>query len=754
MSSRAQSTNTDYELHTLGWKSFQDLCISLTREIFGQTVQIFNSSKDGGRDGAFYGVWDPADQKSELSGSFTFQCKFISSPHKILQSSHIEDEYDKAKILAGKGLCDNYILLTNYSISALSEATIRARFLSIHGIKEFRLFGKEWISQQIRESTRLRMHVPRIYGLGDLSQILDERVYEQAKEIIFSMKNTLSKFVVTEPYRKSVDALLEHGIVVLIGEAASGKSTIAASLSVAAADQWKTLAIKIVEPSDFKRHWNPNENRQFFWIDDAFGATQFQKNRTQEWNHLFPLMAAAVKNGARIVMTSRDYIFKAAFQVLKISEFPLLGISQVVIQVQELSKNEREQILYNHIKLGNQPRLVKTQLKPHLPSIATNNSFTPEMARRLGSAQFTRQLSIDKDALIEFISKPMEFLKEIIRTLDPESRAVLGLIFMRGGRMSVSFTLTDKEKEVVEIMSASIQGVRDALRALEGSFIQIIKSEGSAYWVFTHPTIADAYSSLISSDAQLLDVYLEKTPIDKLIYEISCGEVELQGHKVIVPHDKYPVIAKRLGELKDRGQWISFLSYRCDKSFLQNHFIRPEIKESIVRVYSYFHACGELSLLSRLHQFGLLPEEWRVECVSKISDLAIETPDGDFLSLDRIRGLLTAAEIETIMVRVRTELMPIIDDVIYNWKNSCPDNQAGSYFEPLESSLRDFKEYFKSEEDVVQEFQSALDAVTDVKEEMIKQTDQDLDDDPSLYSSSALAESLQERDIFDDVDGD
>ena len=31
------------------------------------------------------------------------------------------------------------------------------------------------------ESKRLRMLVPRVYGLGDLSQILDDRAYKQAK---------------------------------------------------------------------------------------------------------------------------------------------------------------------------------------------------------------------------------------------------------------------------------------------------------------------------------------------------------------------------------------------------------------------------------------------------------------------------------------------------------------------------------------------------------------------------------------------
>jgi hypothetical protein len=44
-----------YDLHDLGWNSFQHLCLTITREIFGQTVESFLGSGDGGRAGAFTG---------------------------------------------------------------------------------------------------------------------------------------------------------------------------------------------------------------------------------------------------------------------------------------------------------------------------------------------------------------------------------------------------------------------------------------------------------------------------------------------------------------------------------------------------------------------------------------------------------------------------------------------------------------------------------------------------------------------------
>jgi hypothetical protein len=51
-------------------------------------------------------------------------------------------------------------------------------------------------------------------------------------------------------------------------------------------------------------------------------------------------------------MTSRDYIYRRARNDLKEGAFPLLRESQVVIDVHDLTQDERQQTLYNHIRLG------------------------------------------------------------------------------------------------------------------------------------------------------------------------------------------------------------------------------------------------------------------------------------------------------------------------------------------------------------------------------------------------------------------
>ena len=145
------------------------------------------------------------------------------------------------------------------------------------------------------------------------------------------------------------------------------------------------------------------------------GATQFDWSSGAGWNRVFPHIHAAIRRGAKVLFTSRDYIYRSARQNLKESSFPMLRESQVVIQVERLSREEREQILYNHIRLGRQPKQFKTQIKPYLPGVAAHHRFSPEIARGFVIRSSPSIWEYGKRHSDEFVEKPIELLCEIIR---------------------------------------------------------------------------------------------------------------------------------------------------------------------------------------------------------------------------------------------------------------------------------------------------------------------------------------------------
>lgn len=443
-----------YDLHRLGWNSFQQLCLTIAREVLGQTVQSFLDSNDAGRDGAFVGSWTPVPGQ-HLSGNFVIQCKFSSKADCLLTKSDMADEIPKVRKLVAGGLCDVYVLMTNAGVSGKQEAQIRTELIGA-GAKHVLIYGPTWIEDQIKENTRLRMLVPRVYGLGDLSQILDERAYAQARAVLESLREDLAKVVITDSYRKAVKALDEHGFVLLIGEPAAGKTTIASMLAMAAADKWKSSILKLADPAKVVERWNVGEPSQFFWIDDAFGVTQYESPLVHGWNHCLAQVKAMLRQGAKIVMTSRDYIYKRARHDLKESAFPLLSESQIVIDVHDLSDLEKQQILYNHLKLGKQPVTFRSDIEPHLEYMAAHPRFIPETARRIADPLFTKDLYVGEYHLGQFVEKREQLLLEVIPGLDANSKAALGLIYMRKDHLESPVTLKGAEQQALERLGSTL----------------------------------------------------------------------------------------------------------------------------------------------------------------------------------------------------------------------------------------------------------------------------------------------------------
>jgi hypothetical protein len=245
----------------LGWKAFQDLAAAICTEVLGQTVEYYLPQKDGGRDGAFAGRW--RSKADLMKGRFCIQCKYTAQANKNLSArTFLREEAPKIKKLVNAGKCDIYILLTNYSLTHQQRDLIEDSLAAV-GVKHVRIFSKEWIVIQIQKTSRLRMMVPRVYGLGDLGAILEQNAVAQGQLILASMGDELQKFVITKAYRRAASALSDHGFVILLGAPAAGKSTIAACLSLAALDRWKHETIKIAGPSEFVQHWVPGPTKRF-----------------------------------------------------------------------------------------------------------------------------------------------------------------------------------------------------------------------------------------------------------------------------------------------------------------------------------------------------------------------------------------------------------------------------------------------------------------------------------------------------------
>ena len=726
-------------------------------------MESFLDSNDGGRDGAFAGRWNPTGNE-DLTGQFVIQCKFTAKINQILRPSDLSDELTKVRKLVQQNLCDSYVLMTNAGVSGRNAEKIES-LLRRAGVRHVVLFGSTWINQQISENKRLRMLVPRIYGLGDLSQILDERAYAQARAILESLREELGKVVVTGSYQKAAAALDMHGFVLLIGEPAAGKTTIASMLAMAAADQWSASVLKLDNPGKVVEHWNPDEPSQFFWVDDAFGVAQYESFLVHSWNHVLPQIKTMLRKDAKIVMTSRDYIYNRARKELKEGAFPLFEESQVVIDVHNLSGDEKKQILYNHIKLGRQSRAFRTRIKPHLESVASHDRFIPEIARRLGDPLFTKDLNLSEYHLGQFIEKRERFLQEILQGLDDQSKAALALIYMRNDRLESPIDLQMSEEEALKRLGSNLGGCVTALEALNGSLVLHFYIGGDSIWRFKHPTIGDAYAAILSQSPELLGIFVQGSAPEKLVEQVTCGDVGIEK-AVIIPKVLFPMMLDKLSKFSTskryKSEYLSnwgakwavqrFLARRCSKEFLSLYL--EEHAELLTKVSDpglYLNSVPEVSLAVRLHQLGLLPEENRRKFVETVSKYAIDGDDLYALDDEDIQSLFDDHEFEELLQNLRTRLLPRLDEVRREVElNHGASDPPDEHMQPLLESFEKLMEHFGDDAYAAEIIQRETDLA---KQWILENTLEEPDRKHRVLGQVETTEKPNSsRSIFDDVD--
>jgi hypothetical protein len=586
------------------------------------------------------------------------------------------------------------------------------------------------------------------------------------------MREDLSKVVLTSVYSSAVKALDDHGFVLLLGEPAAGKTTVAAMLAMASIDAWKASTLKLERSAQMTEHWNPEEPKQFFWIDDAFGVTQYESPLVLDWNRIFPKVKAMIGAGARVVLTSRDYIYRRAKETLKESAFPVMHESQVVIDVHDITQNERRQILYNHIKLGKQPTSFRRAIKPFLETIASHPRFTPETARRLGDPIFTQNLVLMQTGVDAFVERQEQFLREVIQGLDKHSQASLALIFMRNGALESPLTLRESESSALARLGGDLGETIKALQALQGSLTVHVKEDGRSIWTFKHPTVGDAYGSLVLAHPELMDIYVEGAPPEKLIATITCGDVGLEG-AVIVPAGLYQPVTAKLSSFLDAASaqpgsmasWHAkrttyrFLAGRCDRAFLKFYMERhAELLERVSDPGLALSASPEVELSLTLFRFGLLPEANRKKFVEVVTQYTVDGADGYALQKKEIRAMFTPEEIDHLRARLLEELLPNLGEARSAWADDYDgDDDPESHMEPFLEFLAAIESEFPGDSDVAEavdaEIESAQEWVAEVTsdaEEGLEASDFGEAYEPDDYSPAGA--SSPERSVFEDID--
>ena len=121
-----------------------------------------------------------------------------------------------------------------------------------------------------------------------------------------------------------------------------------------------------------------------FIADDAFGRTEYDPTRTSRWEADLDLVLHRLDGRHWLIWTSRKHILERACEKMdaqgKARSFPDPGA--VLVDVSELSVEERALILFRHARSVSLEREAKALVRKHAGEIIEDAEFTPERIRR------------------------------------------------------------------------------------------------------------------------------------------------------------------------------------------------------------------------------------------------------------------------------------------------------------------------------------------------------------------------------------
>ena len=656
---RAHGPWSDLALHTIGWRAFQDLCSQICEVVLSRPVEIFREAQDGGQDAVFL---IPSGTESPPIG--TVQCKHTSDAMKALKISDLNAEIENVEVLIKAGQADTYVFMTNMSVDAPVAAAMRARLRAL-GVRKPHILGRQYIVRVIRTSARLRALVPQVYGLGDLTSIVDERLSEQSRALLDSWIPKLRTYVPTQAHRDAVNAISAHGVVLLLGNPSSGKSAIGAIVSTIASENPDSTILALTSPRDFEAGWNPNDPGRFFWIDDAFGSNVLRDDYVQDWASAFAKLRAAIKHGNRFLLTSRKHIYEAARRRLGQRNLARFADGSAVVDVGELTFEEKAQILYNHVNFGEQSQSWRSSVKPHLAAVASVRDFLPGIAERLGDPNFTKGLAPRESSLVRFMKEPTEHLIDTVSALDDQLQAALILVYVHQAGFDPSDHDVLAAQSVAELTGYSLAKIQDCFAELKGSFLKL----SGTRWTFAHPTISDALTEILRQKPHMMAALIRGATIDTILSSFTCERSPLIRDALVIPTTLDNALVARLGhnpdELHRNWMLFHFLSYRASEPVFAKAIQQfPNLLRRSCWTTDLAGSNPQIAAYARAHHLGVLPDDLRWKAANILEFAVLTDLDTSCFDEPEMLALIPPLRLVGMGLALRATVLPSLEERI------------------------------------------------------------------------------------------
>jgi hypothetical protein len=354
------------------------------------------------------------------------------------------------------------------------------------------------------------------------------------------------------------------------------------------------------------------------------------------------------------------------------------------------------------------------------------------------------------------MERPMAFLNDVLRQLEPGPRAAMACVYLAGSELAAPVQLTPALMEAVQRLGASESSTMTAFAALDGTFLQLsTNADGDPVWRFRHPTIREGFATVVAADANAVGIFIDGLSDGELLQQIDCGGATTRGELVRVPASLYPRVVPRVVISDAKESWANpfaqFIQHRCSAEFLCAWSSAHESDLTrLLRFGPYLSAYWEPGVLGVLHRAGALPEHVRRKAVELLAEEALEVLDGGWLK-DPVSALFSGEERDELLADFRTITLPHLErEIDLSADGYDSSMEPESRYEEARDAVSAYKEAFAGDTEVI----ALLDAGEAYVAQQIEWAHSDWGPAPSPRLSGRASGQQRlsgGRDEFDDI---
>lgn len=499
-----------FNLLSISDAEFEELCC----DIIG--VKLFDDVKHGrkGKDSGIDGIL------AIEGGNVYLQAKqYKSDGYSALKHIVAANEAANAQKLKE---CGRYFLMTTCEMSAQQREEIVALYGGV-----IKSVNDVWSGEDIRATLEkpeykwvLRRHYNLwLSGVEALESFLGDGSDSKSEALLEDIQEDLKHTIHLEWYEAAAKMLEENRVIVITGQAGTGKTTLAKQLVV---DYVFNRGYKFVT-SDydigvFERQLSiAGSKKILFYLDDFLGANCLNVIADNRDSQIVNFIKRIRRNeNCRLILTSRTNIIKeASNQYHKIAESSIEKLSFQIVD-SKICRIDKAKILYNQMFFGDVEVAAKDCVREdeNFFKIIDHRNYNQRIISYCFSSRFARDdLRTGRrsgiDRILWMLDNPSEIWRDCFASLSVSEFYLVYFVFLGGsvrvGDLEAAYRRMLKRNEFAKFMGVTcVEALRKLNTSILSASVRLNSASDDLSYQLFNPSVGDYIIRNYGSDDALM----------------------------------------------------------------------------------------------------------------------------------------------------------------------------------------------------------------------------------------------------------